>query len=81
MAQTVVKMWTNFARFGNPATGATVPAWPTFASGSGGNVAMISAGNKTTANVTVVQGGVRTEQCKFWSNVSIPANVVWGPKK
>jgi para-nitrobenzyl esterase len=81
MAKTFVGYWTNFARFGDPADprGAPVPAWPVYASGAGQNVAVISAGDKVSANVTIVTGGLRGTECAFWDNVTIPPNTVWGP--
>lgn len=80
MAMTIVGFWTNFARFGDPADprGAPVPAWPAYASGAGKNVAVISAGDKVSANVTVVAGGLRGAECALWGNVTIPASTIWG---
>jgi carboxylesterase type B len=80
MAKTIVGFWTNFARVGDPADprGAPVPAWPAYASGAGKNVTVISAGDKVSANVTVVAGGLRGVECALWGNVTIPASTVWG---
>ena len=77
MARAFVGFWTNFASSGDPNVGAAsgLPLWPAFgASRTVGMIATTPAG----VNFTVVEGGVRQQQCAFWQTLNINATKIFG---